>query len=242
MPTAPNLAKVISQLAAHYSKPKPPLTSDPFELILLENVAYLVSDERREAAFKALRQHAGTKPHEIIAAANEQIFQATQIGGMHAEQRVSRLREIALIAINEFGGDLRPALKLPLPKAKQALSKFPSIGEPSAEKILLFTRSYPVLGLESNGLRVLVRLGFGEEKKNYTATYRSVQEAISVLLKEDYDWLISAHVLLRQHGKELCKTNAPLCGKCPVRKNCSYFQGAKQVKHRTSGTKSAPPA
>ncbi len=227
MPTAPNLAKVISQLAAHYGKPKPPLTSDPFELILLENVAYLVSDERREAAFRALRKYVGTKPHEILAATNEQIFQATQVGGMHAEQRVSRLREIALIAMNEFGGDLRPALKLSLPKARQALRKFPSIGEPSAEKILLFTRTYPVLGLESNGLRVLLRLGFGDEKKNYTATYRSVQEGISEQLKKDYDWLISAHILLRHHGKELCKTNAPLCEKCPVRKNCAYFQGAR---------------
>jgi endonuclease III len=221
---APDLRKIVATLAAHYGKPKPPITTDPFELLLLENVAYLVSDERRAEAFQMLRTSAGTKPHDILAASQEDILQATKLGGMHPEQRVSRLREIALIAMNEFGGDLLPALKLPLPKAKQALRKFPSIGEPSAEKILLFTRSYAVLGLESNGLRVLLRLGFGEEKKNYTATYRSVQEALKDQLSGDYDWLISAHILLRQHGKELCKTNAPLCEKCPVRKSCAYFK------------------
>jgi endonuclease III len=145
---------------------------------------------------------------------------------MHPEQRVSRLREIALIAMNEFGGDLRQALKLPLPKAKLALRKFPSIGEPSAEKILLITRSYPVRGLDSNGLRVLVRLGFGADKKNYTATYRAVQEAIGGQLKEDYGWLIDTHILLRRHGKGLCKTSAPLCEKCPLRKSCAYFESA----------------
>jgi endonuclease-3 len=222
--TPPDLPKLISLLAAHYGKPRSPITTDPFELILLENVAYLVSDDRREEAFKTLRQHAGTKPHEILSASDESILKATKLGGMHPEQRVNRLREIALIAMNEFGGDLGQALKLPLPKAKQALRKFSSIGEPSAEKILLFTRSYPVLGLDSNGLRVLVRLGFGEEKKNYTATYRVVQEAIRDQLKQSYDWLISAHILLRQHGKELCKTNAPLCEKCPVKKSCAYFR------------------
>lgn len=221
---APDLQKIIASLAAQYGPPKPPITTDPFELILLENVAYLVSDERREEAFKALRKHAGTKPHQILAASNEQIFQATRLGGMQPEQRVSRLRENALIAMNEFGGDLGPALKLPLPKAKLALRKFSSIGEPSAEKILLFTRSYAVLGLDSNGLRVLVRLGFGEEKKNYTATYRSVQDAIKDQLNADYDWLISVHILLRQHGKVLCKTNAPLCEECPVRKSCAYYK------------------
>src|SRR2546422_5867293 len=130
--------------------------------------------------------------------------------------------------MNEFGGDLKQALKLPLAKAKQALRKFPSIGEPSAEKILMFTRSYPVLGLDSNGLRVLLCLGFGAEKKNYTGTYRAVQEAVAHQLKEDYDWLIGAHLLLRRHGKELCKTNAPLCEKCPVRKSCAYFKNLRQ--------------
>ena len=227
MPAAPlSLRKVVAQLAAHYGKPQSPITTDPFELILLENVAYLVSDERREEAFKILRKHAGTKPHEILSASHDEILKATKLGGMHPEQRVSRLREIALIAMNDFEGDLKSVLRLPLPKAKQALRKFPSIGEPSAEKILLFTRSYPILGLDSNGLRVLVRLGFGEEKKNYSATYRSVQEAIRDQLSEDYDWLINAHILLRQHGKELCKTNRPLCEKCPVRKSCAYFKRA----------------
>ena len=229
---APDLQKLISLLTAHYGKPRPPITTDPFELILLENVAYLVSDERREEAFKTLRKHAGTKPHEILSASPESILKATKLGGMQPEQRVNRLREIALIAMNEFGGDLNPALKLPLPKAKQALRKFPSIGEPSAEKILLLSRSYPVLGLDSNGLRVLVRLGFGEEKKNYTATYRAIQEAIHGQLRADYEWLIRAHILLRQHGKELCKTNAPLCEKCPVKKSCAYFrsQVAKAIR------------
>jgi len=222
MPTRESLRKIVSVLTRFYGQPAPPITTDPFELILWENVAYLVSDERRAEAFALLRQTVGTKPHEILAAPNSGLLQVAKLGGMQPEKRAVRLRELALIAMNEFDGDLHSALELPLPKAKKALQKFPSIGEPSAEKILLFTRSYPVLGLESNGLRVLLRLGFGEEKKNYTASYRSVQEAIKDQLGDDYDWLISVHLLLRQHGKELCKTNKPLCGECPVRKGCAY--------------------
>jgi endonuclease III len=219
----PSLPRIVSRLAKHYRLPAPPVTTDPFELILLESVAYLVSDEQRKKAFASLRKHVGTKPHEILAASHDKILQATKLGGMHPDQRVNRLREIALIALNEFEGDLRQALGLPLAKAKQALRKFPGIGEPSAEKILLFARSYPLLGLDSNGLRVLGRLGFGEEKKNYTATYRSVQESIKDQLKDDYDWLIDAHTLLRQHGRELCKTSSPLCEKCPLRRACRYY-------------------
>jgi len=218
-----DLSKLIAQLAEYYGKPQPPVTTDPFELVLFESVAYLVSDERRAEAFALLRKSVGTKPHQILAAANNALLRVTELGGMQPEKRSARLREIALITMNEFGGDLSGALQLPLPKAKKALQKFPSIGEPSAEKFLLFTRSYPVLGLDSNGLRVLLRLGFGEEKKNYSASYRSVQEAINDQCPDDYDWLIDAHLLLRQHGKELCKTNRPLCEKCPVKKSCAYY-------------------
>jgi endonuclease III len=222
-PVYPSLTQAVARLQKYYGKPKAPITTDPFELILLENVAYLVSDERRAEAFTLLQETVGTRPHKILAAYPQALLEVTKLGGMQPEKRAARLREMALIAMNEFGGELRETLKLPLLKAKKALQKFPSIGEPSAEKILLFTRSYPVLGLESNGLRVLLRLGLGEEKKNYSASYRSVQAAIKDQLGNDYDWLIGAHVLLRTHGKELCKTNRPLCDECPVRKSCAYY-------------------
>lgn len=219
-----HLKKIISQLSVHYGPARLPISTDPFELILFENIAYLVSDERREAAFNLLRQTIGTRPHELLAASNDALLRVATLGGMQPERRAGRLREIALIALDDFAGDLSSALKLPLPKARQALKKFPSIGDPGADKILLFARAYPLLGLDSNGLRVLLRLGFGEEKKNYGATYRSVQDAIKDQLGVDCDWLISAHILLRQHGKELCKTSRPLCEQCPVRKSCAYFR------------------
>ena len=218
-----NLSRIVKRLEKLYGPPPALTTSDPFEIILFESVAYLASDERREQAFAQLRKTIGTKPHQILAAPGAGLLRVAQLGGFQPEKRAARLREIALIAMNEFGGDLSETLRLPLSKAKKALQRFPSIGEPGAEKILLLTRSYPVLALDSNGLRVLLRLGFGEEKKNYSASYRSVQEALSGQLPDDYDFLIAAHQLLRQHGKELCKTNRPYCEKCPVRKDCAYY-------------------
>lgn len=90
----------------------------------------------------------------------------------------------------------------------------------------MLTRSYPVLALESNGLRVLLRLGYAEEKKSYSASYRGVQQALAGLLPPDYDSLIAAHQLLRQHGQELCKRTRPLCeAGCPLTAECRYFQG-----------------
>ena len=59
-----------------------------------------------------------------------------------------------------------------------------SAGSPSADKILLFTKTAPVTANPSNCVHVLPRLGFGEEKKNYAASYRSVQEETRAQLPE----------------------------------------------------------
>ena len=101
--------------------------------------------------------------------------------------------------------------------------KFPGIGEPGTDKILLFCRALPVLALESNGLRVLLRLGFGKEDPNYAKSYRSAQEAVKKELNTDFGWLIRAHQLLRQHGQEICKRTRPICGECPLAKCCKFY-------------------
>jgi endonuclease-3 len=216
--------RIIEKLETFYSPPEPPKVADPLGMILLENVAYLVSDERREQAFETLRERVGLTPPEILTAHEETLLDIARMGGMHPAARVEKLRRIAQIALQDFDGDMDKVLKQPLAQAKKSLKKFPGIGEPSAEKILLFSKTHPILALDSNGLRVLLRLGYGEEQKSYGATYRSAQKAVEGELKKDCDWLIAAHQLLRRHGQELCKTAEPLCRPCPLKSSCRYYQ------------------
>ena len=223
--------KIIKALEVHYGRPHPPSLSDPLHLILFESIGYLVDDNTREVAFAALRNQVGLEPGDIIAAPIQSLVAVTRLGGIQPEIRARRLKEIALIVLNEFEGDLRKALDLPAPQAIRALKKFPSIADPGAEKILLFTRTYPLLGLESNGLRVLLRLGFGQEYKNYSTSYRSVREALADQIGDDCDFLIRAHQLLRRHGKTLCKTNAPACAtSVPWRELRLYFPAQSKAR------------
>src|SRR5262249_14962271 len=92
--------------------------------------------------------------------------------------------------------------------------------EPGAEKILLFALHQPILALDSNGLRVLLRLGYGTEERSYAATYRSVQDAASAQLSSDPAALIQAHLLLRRHRQEICRRSDPCCAACPLSDEC----------------------
>jgi len=77
-------------------------------------------------------------------------------------------------------------------------------------------------------VHVPLRLGFGEEGKHYAASYRSAQEAIQAQLPEDCGALLRAYLLLKQHGKELCKRSRPRCDDCPVSSDCLYFNKARR--------------
>jgi endonuclease III len=217
------LSQIVDRLQSHYGQPNPYKPVGAWEMVLWENIVYLADDDRRLQAFQTLKKRIGTEPERILAASDEALLEVTRHGIM-AERFVDRLRQCAEIVLETFDGDLRPVLKLPLPKAKKALQVFPGIGEPGAEKILLFTGTYPVLALDSNGLRVLLRLGFGEEKKSYSTTYRLLQKAVEEGLDRTCPALIKAHLLLRRHAQELCRRSEPVCGECPLAADCAYFQ------------------
>jgi endonuclease-3 len=213
------LSKLVDKLQQHYGAPAPPPSTDPLDLIIWENIAYLASDKRRAEAFDTLKRTIGTRPDQILAAQHSALA-AIGKAGILPDVSAEKLVMIAKIAYEEFGSDLRAVLKKPLAQAKKALKRFPAIGDPGAEKILLFTRSCPVMALDSNGLRVLCRVGLAEDLKNYFATYRLVQDAICGQLPQDYDSLIRAHQLLRQHGQELCKRSKPLRVECSLSNVC----------------------
>jgi endonuclease III len=214
------LRQVIAKLEVMYGSPKAP-PGDPWTSILAENVVYLADDDRRSQALATLKKTVGLRPEAIAAASDDVLLEATRFGIM-PESRVEKLRKCAQIALEEFDGDAKQVVDWPEAKALRALQKFPGIGRPGAEKLLLFARKRAGLPLESNGLRVLARIGFGAEAKDYAATYRLVQNAITPELPPDFDWLIAAHQLVRTHGQETCKNSKPKCSECQLAKDCQF--------------------
>lgn len=218
------LARILAGLRRYYGAPDPPVGS-PFELILRENVAYLASDAKRDEAFRLLHEETGLSAAGILSASRKTLLGIAGRGILPAD-RVDRLREIASIALEEFGGDLDEVVRRPPRDAATALRRFPSIGGPGAEKILLFSRRVAALALESNGLRALLRLGYGIESTSYAASYKSAQGAASAEIPEDFGVRIEAHQLLRRHGQEICRRSRPICERCPVTGDCLFYAGS----------------
>ena len=214
--------KLIARLKRCYGEPETPPAKGPFELVLWENACYLLPDARRARGVSRLRERVGLTAEAIWRADRDTLLELAKMGGMRPETRVFRWLEIARIVRTQFDGDLDRILQEPYAKAKRALHQFPNIGEPGAEKILMLCGMAEGLPLESNGCRVLLRIGYGREQRNYGAAYRSIGEALVGQLPSGAAALTRAHLLLREHGKETCKTNGPACGECCVVEMCKY--------------------
>ena len=234
----PDLQKLIARLQKHYGAPGLPPARGAFELVLWENACYLLPDHRRAAVFEGLRTQVGLTPDAILKAPREVLLPLAAMGGMRPETRVFRWQEIARITATQFQGNLEQILEWPYARAMKALKLFPSIGDPGAEKILLFCGVAAGLPLESNGLRVLTRIGYGRAHlKNYGAMYRSVQDDLAPELPKGAERLARAHLLLRAHGKTICRDGQPQCHECPVEGACAFRNpGASKVPRNTPGT------
>src|SRR5579872_2086215 len=222
MPATIQFDEILKLLEKQHGKLKPEQPTDPFGMILWEKVGYLTDDTKRAIAFKALKTHVGLDPKKILATPLLTLVEICKLGGIQAEKRAERLHEVSQIVVTKLGGDLRTVLKLPYKEAIKALCVFPYVGVPSAEKILLFTGTFPVLALESNALRVLVRLGFAKEDKNYDKMYKTVRTNLASQLPEDCEPLLRANLVLRRHGQTICKTTMPQCGGCLLVKKCPH--------------------
>jgi endonuclease III len=214
------LAAVLQALKKHYGAPEPLPTKDPFELILWENVAYLAPPARRRAAFELLRREVGLRPGDILAA-SQAVLECVTAHGILKARFAGKLRACAQIAIEDFGADFDSVLREPLPRARKALRRFPGIGEPGADKILLFAGMQNSLAPDSNALRVLVRVRLIAESKSYARMYASSQELTATAALE-IPAAQEAHLLLQTHGQTLCKRSSPLCGACPLETQCPF--------------------
>lgn len=219
--TRSRLSALVARLVKFHGRVAEPLPRDPYLFLLYEHVAYLADDATRLAAYRLLEKLVGTAPDAILSAPIAVLRKVTRAGGPIAfELRATRLQQVAQRVAGEWDGNLRAVLKHPYEDARRELMKYPSIGKPGAERILLVCGASTTLGLETNSMRVLARLGYGSETKDFARTYVSIQAAAARELPATVRARRTAYLVLRAHGQTVCRRSKPECGRCPLVRDC----------------------
>ncbi|HEX3665406.1 MAG TPA: hypothetical protein VHU23_09255 [Rhizomicrobium sp.] len=219
--TALSLSFVLGRLAPIHAVPAP--RASAFALIVHENIGYLIDDLRREQLFQEFESRIGLDAEKIIRAPDSLLMDIARRGGMRPDTRLERWRRIAEIVLTDCGGNLDAHLRsLPISHARKLLKKFPAIGDPGADRILLFSGLDARPALESNGLRVLVRLGLVGAANAYAASHRAAIGYLAHASAPDRRQYVSAYMLLREHGRAVCKRTGPHCMACPLDTICEH--------------------
>ena len=229
------MSEILEALEKMYGPQQPAGPADPYEMIVFLNCGYPATDASCSKGFDALKREVGLSPREILAASKAKLAKLLRLGGIMPELRAERLHEIARKAKSEFGGDLTAVLKKRVQEekrqtgkgvrgAKKILREFPVVGEPSTEKILLFSNLAPVAAVPSAFVEVPARLWFGKTGKNYAEDYRAAREILATGIPETFAARQRAYLLFKKHGQQTCKRSTPRCEVCPLTGHCAYIQ------------------
>lgn len=218
---------LLERLEAIYGPQQPCWPLDPYEFLIWWSCGYPASDATCSRGWNALTSEVGIAPRKILAAKVTRLAAVLKGSGMFPETRAMRLQEIARCVEDEYGGDFRAALVGPLNEVRKKLKRFHSIGDPGADRILLFGHFAAVAAVPSNCAHVLVRIETGHEGENYRATYRAAQALIEAEVPGQFHARQRAYLLLKQHGQQTCKAAKPKCEACQITRHCAYFAGRK---------------
>lgn len=223
-----SVAQILEALEGFYGLQEAPWPADPYEYLVWLHCGYPASDARCARGWASLKKNVGVTPERILAATDAELTEALTPGGMVPALRAQRLREVAARVVESCGGDLAGALAgSGAEKARKFLKKFPGIGDPGADRMLLFAGIEAVAAAPSNCPHVLVRIRRGLERENYGVTYQEAQEELGSV-PANFAARQRAFLLLKRHGQEICKAAKPRCGKCPVEGVCAFRRGVRR--------------
>jgi endonuclease-3 len=216
------ITKILDTLELLYGKQSVFAPADPYEFLVWWHCGYPASADRCSKGWKAIAGQIGTTPADLLSVSTAKLALALKAGGMVPELRATRVKEIAQRTASEFAGNLRLALtRLPTAQARKLLKTFPGIGDPGADRILLFAEISPEAAVPSSCPHVLTRLESGPEGDNYGATYAQAQRMLESL-PATFDARIRAYLLISRHALDLCKRSKPLCARCQLARQCAF--------------------
>jgi endonuclease-3 related protein len=184
--------------------------------VLVQNTAW----RNAERAVHALRD-AGWLDWERLAGASLPALAARVRSAGTYRVKARRLRALARFVVD--AGGLGPLSCRPTPALRAALLGVEGVGEETADVILVYAFSRPVVVLDAYTRRITARLGwFPDPGRRHDQERRVLLEGA---LGDDAGDHGECHALLVELGKTHCHKREPRCSGCPLRSACAHGGG-----------------
>mgnify|MGYP000321247948 CR=1 FL=1 len=207
--------EVVRRLKVLYGPISRPVEPDPFKVLVRTILSQNTSYKNELRAFRRLEERVGVEPARLAEADLGAIEECVRPAGQH-RQRARRIKEVARIVLERYGGDLGVLLSSgPVETVRAELMALPGVGRKTADIVLLFSARRPVFPVDRHIMRIFSRLGILGPRPGYEAIRAAVEEALS-----SPEELLFAHLALIRFGREICRAQRPRCDTCPLRDLC----------------------
>ncbi|AXV05056.1 Endonuclease III [Euzebya pacifica] len=214
--TWPSILRSLASLHGQPARSPLPLGNhaDPNDEAVFIQLTYMTRSQRTvEAAFDDLRALAPTSWTELADADPRRVADAVRPLGL-ITRRTENLMSFGAQMADRHGGDLMTLDDLADADLLKELMALPGLGPKGARCVAAYSFGRDVMAVDVHVLRVAKRLGMLEPSMTWARATRLIEEGVPAGLRYD------AHVLLVQHGREVCTQRAPACHACPLVGRC----------------------
>jgi len=214
------ISKIVRLLKKEYGTPQFDSYKNPLDELILTILSQNTTWQNCRSAFDSLKKRfKGWR--QVAAADTRRIAVAIRCGGL-SNVKAERIKEL----LNEvYRGRKSFNLRF-LPQMKEAealsfLSSFKGVGPKTAACVLLFSCRKPVLPVDTHILRVSKRLGLIEGNVDLVKAHR----LLGSLIPKNREKVLSFHINMIQHGRQVCKAQNSRCANCVLKSTCDYWKG-----------------
>ena len=190
-----------------------PLT--PFERLVSTILSQNTSREATIQGFENLRKRFQLVPEVLANAEVEEIKECIKPSGLY-NIKAPRIKQLARMILDEYGGDLNYLANLPLDVARERLLQIPGVGYKTADVFLSIVCGRESFAVDTHIARIAKRWKMVADNAGYELI-RSAYEAVIPPEKRR-----AAHLCLIEFGRQICRARKPRCDVCPVYHECEW--------------------
>jgi len=213
------ISKITRLLEKEYGTPEFDSYKNPLDELILTILSQNTTWQNCRAAFDSLKK-SFEGWSEVARADTRRIATVIKCGGLSnvKARRIKKLLNELYRARKSF--NLRFLGQMKDTEALEYLSSFKGVGPKTAACVLLFSLRRPVLPVDTHILRVSKRIGLIEENVDLVKAHR----LLGSLVPKNREEVLSFHINMIQHGRQVCRARGPRCEDCVVRSTCDYWK------------------
>ena len=197
------IPQVMDTLAETYHGKGAVELGEPFKVL----IATVISQRTREEQTTRISNLLFARYPDATTLADAPVDELQRLlnGSQYPEVKAPRIKEIARILRDNFGGQV--------PRTIDELLALPGVGRKTANCVLLYAFGVAAICVDVHVHRICNRLGWVQTK-----TPDQTEVALARMLPAPYWQTINR--LMVQHGRAICLPTIPQCHRCTVRQWC----------------------